>query len=512
MKHSSTPEQRVRWVSELIVQSDKYGVVSQMSRSNGISRQTLYSLKARGEAALSRELSPKEQQTEQKQQKVRAILTLFTEAHASYRGIQACLETLLGMHVSIGEITAIIQDAGKRAQELMEQQIPKGKRAIALDEQYGSKRGEAYLNIVDVHSGQVLASVPPVSVDGESWTILLWLMQEEGLKWYTTVSDGGKAIQDAVQHVNSGQAHQRDVWHVLNECQKVQGRLDRFAEQLKQQTKTVENQAARVASGKKPRGKNPKTDVAAHTKQVLQAEYVASSLSYLTSELKGLLEVVVLSSTPQPSLLSHSQRLEEIETLCDLVRELCEATPAALRKEIEGLLRHVELALPALLVFSQHLDALQQSAIAQLGEQACHLIGWAWQRRAILEPKLDKLITSFPPDWQPCAASLLHAWEAAVRASSCVENWHSVLRPYLSVHRTLSAGMLALLALWHNHRVAPRGVHKGQSPIQRSGLATKETTDWLVSLGYPPHAPERHNSAPRSIFAEPEHEILAAIA
>jgi len=512
MKHSSTGKQRVNWVSELIAREGTYGVVSQISRQHGISRQALYQLKEKGRAALEKELSPKEQEIEQKQQKERAILTLLTEAHASYRGIQACLKTLLGIHVSIGEITAVIQKAGKQAIELLKQQIPEGKRAIALDEQYGSKRGEAYLNIVDVHSGQILASVPPVAVDGESWTLLLWFLQDQGLEWYTTVSDGGKAIADAVQESYWDHAHQRDVWHVLHECQKVQGRLDRFVEQLENQTKTVEAQAARIAAGKKPRGKNPKTDPVAHMQQVSQAEYVARSLSYLTSELQRLLEVVVLSSTPEPSLLLHDKRQEELETLCDLLRELCQVTPEAWRKELEGLLRHVQLALPALLVFSQHLDHVQKSAIAQLGEQACHLIGWAWQRRTILEPKIDKLVASFPPDWQPCADSLLHAWEAAVRASSCVENWHSILRPFLAVHRCLSAPMLALLALWHNHRVAPRGLHKGQSPLQRSGLKIAQATDWLASLGYPPPSQERRTCAPCSIFVQAEQQVLPAVA
>ena len=72
-----------------------------------------------------------------------------------------------------------------------------------------------------------------------------------------------------------------------------------------------------------------------------------------------------------------------------------------------------------------------------------------------------------------------------MRASSAVETWHSVLRPHLAVHRTLSPGLLALLAVWHNHRVFPRGVHQGQSPLHLSGLIDAPT-DWLVALGYPP--------------------------
>ena len=90
-----------------------------------------------------------------------------------------------------------------------------------------------------------------------------------------------------------------------------------------------------------------------------------------------------------------------------------------------------------------------------------------------------------PADWRDAARVLLATWDEAVRGRSAVEGWHSVLRPHLAVHRTLSPGMLALLAVWHNHRVAPRGLHKGQSPLQRSGME-EVPSDWLVALGYPP--------------------------
>lgn len=165
-----------------------------MSQRHAVSRQTLYSWKGKGEQALQGAFRPKEKPREQEVQLERAVLTLLREGHASYRGIQVCLETLLGLHVSLGVITRIVQQAGQRAKAFLAHQIPQGMRALALDEQYGSQRGEAYLNIVDVHSGLVLASVPPVAVDGESWTLLLWQLQEQGVHWKTIVSDGGRAI------------------------------------------------------------------------------------------------------------------------------------------------------------------------------------------------------------------------------------------------------------------------------------------------------------------------------
>jgi len=219
-RHCTTPAHQVRLASHMIAHQGTYGLVSQLSREHQISRQALYTLKLRGQEAMERKLSPKEHPTEGEVQIERSVLTLLAEGHASREGIQRCIEELLGVHVSTGKISAIIHQAGKRAQEYLKRQIQKGMRALALDEQYGSERGKAYLNIVDAWIFLVLASVPPVAVDGESWNILLWQMEEQGLQWYTIVSDGGKAIQDAVHKVTPDQVHQRDLWHVLHECQK----------------------------------------------------------------------------------------------------------------------------------------------------------------------------------------------------------------------------------------------------------------------------------------------------
>jgi hypothetical protein len=88
-------------------------------------------------------------------------------------------------------------------------------------------------------------------------------------------------------------------------------------------------------------------------------------------------------------------------------------------------------------------------------------------------------VETVPAAWQAAGRILLHSWDGAVRVSSSVERWH--------FHRTLTTGMLALLAVWHNHQVFTRGVNKGKSPLQLSGTLDAPT-DWLVALGYPPAA------------------------
>jgi len=68
----------------------------------------------------------------------RAVLILFTAVHGGYasrEGIQICLEELLGIHVSTGKISSILHKAGKRAQEWLDQHIPKDRRDLTIDEQ-----------------------------------------------------------------------------------------------------------------------------------------------------------------------------------------------------------------------------------------------------------------------------------------------------------------------------------------------------------------------------------------
>jgi hypothetical protein len=173
----------------------------------------------------------------------------------------------------------------------------------------------------------------------------------------------------------------------------------------------------------------------------------------------------------------------EIETVLQLLFDLEQEAPNTVKREIHNLHKHVQLALPRLLLFARDLDQIQQQVRADLGEEALHLIGWAWQRRRILGPSRATLLEGLAPSWRPFAQLLFSAWDGAVRASSAVENWHSILRPHLAVHRGLSGPMLALLATRHNYHIAPRGIHAGLSPLQRSGIEPP-TTDWLTALGY----------------------------
>jgi len=198
--------------------------------------------------------------------------------------------------------------------------------------------------------------------------------------------------------------------------------------------------------------------------------------------LHARLEVVVPG---QGDVLASVARRNEAATLRALLAQARDAAPTASQRDLAYPHTALERARPDLLAFAAPLAGVQQEARARLGRDVLSTLTWAWQRRAILGPRPQDLLALLPLAGHPVATLLCAAWEATVRASSPVENWHSVLRPHLAVHRTLPSRLLALLTVWPNHQVSPRGLHHDQSPLRRSGLSAAPT-DWLVALGYPP--------------------------
>jgi hypothetical protein len=209
---------------------------------------------------------------------------------------------------------------------------------------------------------------------------------------------------------------------------------------------------------------------------------VAEAVRYLMQELRRLLDVVIVA---RHGLLDAAGRQAELDTLLALLGEVSATAPAPQRDDVSRLHARLTAALPQLLTFVPHLERVQQDLAAVLPGAHQVLLGWAWLRRHLLGWSSREIVAAIPEDWRAAARVLLAAWDDAVRVSSAVERWHSILRVHLAVDRTLTSGMLALLAVWHNHRVFRRGVHKGKSPLHLSGMLNAPT-DWLVALGYPP--------------------------
>jgi transposase-like protein len=479
--HPSTPEQRAQWTAYMLAHQGDYGIVTHLSREAGVSRPTLYAWREQAQRALVYAFTPTAPPPSVTPALERQVLTLLVHAHASARGIQTCIQTLTDQGLSLDTITAILHEAQQRARSWVQTHVPPTRRALALDEIYANDRRGAYLNVVDVHSGAVWAAEGPLPVDAESWTLVLWSLQDRQLCWDRVVLDDGAALHAACAAVTPDLPLQSDQWHVLQACAQVQARLDRAVRERVTRTAVVERQAARLACGQRPKGRRPQTDVAAHLQEVALAQRTAEAVRFLTHELRRLLNVVVLDGR---GVLDAAERQADLDAVLSLLAEVVATATNSQQDALGHLQRRLIAALPKLLTFVAQADRVRHDLAAVLAPERQALLGWAWLRRQRLNWTSQDIVAAIPIDWRSAARVLLTSWDDAVRVSSAVERWHSIVRPHLSVHRTLSTGMLALLAVWHNHRVFTRGIHKGKSPLHLSGM-TDAPTDWLMALGYP---------------------------
>jgi Transposase, Mutator family len=331
--HPSTPAERVQWASYLLAHAGEYGCVTALSRTIGVSRPTLYAWRDRAQQALLQALTPPPPAAPLSPVVERQVLTLYVAAHASTRGIQRCFETLTQRGISLDTIMRILHDAEQRALRWMAAHVPPSVRALALDEIYANDRHGAYLNVVDVHSGALWASDGPVAVDADSWTLILWALQARGLRWERVVLDGGSAMQAACRQVTPTVLLQHDQWHVLHTCTQHQARLERQLATLTARTAVVARQAARVAAGQRPKGRNPQTDVAAHAAAVAVTTRVVADVRYLRQEVHRLLEVVVLD---RRGLLDAAQRQADLEAALALLAEVAATSPTPFQGRCSG--------------------------------------------------------------------------------------------------------------------------------------------------------------------------------
>ncbi len=174
---------------------------------------------------------------------------------------------------------------------------------------------------------------------------------------------------------------QHDQWHVLHTCATLQARLERRLQDLQARSAVVARQAARVAAGQKPKGRNPQTDVTAHAALVAQGTRVSDDVRYLLQEVHRLLEVVVLD---RRGVLDGGQRQADLTAALTLVAEVAATAPATFQREVQRMYRVLQDALASLLTFVDHVAQIQQDLRPVLPAEQQALLGWAWLRRKVL--------------------------------------------------------------------------------------------------------------------------------
>lgn len=425
----------------------------------------------------------------------RTLLTLALPGNVALRPMQAVLDAAFGQTRSVGYISELLSEAGRRAGQLLAtlDYRPLDQVIALRDETFF--QGWPILLLVEPRSGVILLGHVAEDHSADTWATALLVAQDAGVQIRGLVEDMGRYFAKSLELADLRVPVQKDPWHVLREAGRVRQELARRAYAALERVERLEKQL-------RQRWEDACFDHA-YLPAVAQAEQLVAqhdAFSECRQHLWDALELVdwrsgevrdwalndwllgetlqVMQTIDQPSVRTfvrslrrfRPQLLTYLTWLAELLgpwrERLAHLIPAGdLRISYERAMARV-WRLRQGVINGQHCQTQARQASAAL------------ERRMADHPALD-----------PLAVELWAALDACGHASSLIETVNGLLKAYLLARQALhdrhsAQAYLNLFVLWHNMRVFARGKRAGKSPFQWAGIQTA-STDWLELLGYP---------------------------
>lgn len=401
-------------------------------------------------------------------------LSLLLTCHSSYRGVGQLFRDVLDCSWSVGTVHNIAQDAVQKARRLNQSYPLANIRIGAHDEIY--QAGQPVLVGADTWSTYCYLLSPEKALDGDTWAIRLWELQERGFAPKATVADGGRCLRAGQQLALPEVPCRGDVFHVLRDLQQVVSVLEQRAYDRMAACERCERQLARVQ-----RRGQPLRSLGQHARQARAAVSAAIAVADDVALLYRWLRDDVLAVAGP----CHAQRLELYDFLiAELSRLSTQASP-----RLGTLCQQLQNYRDALLAFAKQLDE-DIAALAKPFQVAPDVVrdlltvqmnprsSRRWVKEALLRQRLGSR-------YHELCQAVEQLRSQTVRASSIVENLNSRLRNYFFLRRQVGPDYLSLLQFFLNHRRFERSdcPHRvGKSPAE---LLTGEAhPHWLELLGY----------------------------
>jgi len=440
----------------------------------------------------------------------RTILTFLLPGGVTLRPMQDCLDIALDVTRSVGFLSQFVNQAGRRAGEILDQidYSPLGDIILARDETYFNEL--AFLIGVEPRTYVLLAGQVEEGCDGETWGLSLAFDQvRDGLRIVGLAEDGAlfypRSQREAAGLLEAefSVPVQKDVWHVENKAAQTVADMERIALRKLQKAYEMEQELADI----------PWDDDAFNAWTAVEEE--AARLVEMSGQVRfwygclcDALEIVDWRSGEIRDQEINAWLLgETIQSLQQLNHPRVKKLVTHLRNQQDELLTFLDWLEIQLMPWRRKLarvlpDAQEQvffeRTVARAWRLSRALVNGHRQFRAEAEFALA-LVAELTADDEPLRAladELLNILENVVRTSCAAETVNSVLKPYLWVKRSFQSRETAqnwfnLFRLWFCMHLFKRS-HKrqGQSPFQLAGIRVctpdgQETDDWLEALGYP---------------------------
>jgi hypothetical protein len=490
---------------------DDYGTVSRLAEEFGTSRQFIYEIAARVKEALEWQPAGRregnhrhdevarlkdrickleadcEQLTGQlalerakaRQDRFRLLLELAL-CPVSEDKIARCLEAAFGCdgQVSVGWVNSQLQKAGTAALAVMRKPaLRESVREAALDELF--RHRQPILCVIDPQT--LLATLPQAAENrkGETWQAVL----EQYPNLELAVSDQASGLRKGINACGREIAHQYDLFHFKREIGRwlraQEARCYELMEQVEQAHRLIE--APRLLSSARVQARvEHRQKVAILDQRLLAFDWIELIVRYLYQSLTAY-------DARRRAIRTRAGADTIIDEVVGLLNEVEVINTKPLRSMIEE-------ARPGLLTFLTVLEEkLRRIEVRWRYVTGCRLavfnaIACAWHYRADAHLSQDRQRAYLRAlcglghwsrrieNFSEVQRQVNEALDQVVRASSAVECFNSLLRPYVSVKKHLSQGFLALIALYHNMR--PLKQRGNKTPLQLAGVDLGDD-DWV---------------------------------
>jgi len=472
----------------------QYGAVSRLAGSFEVSRPTVYAVAQTTGELLSQHFTQSEEESKAIRVKVddaqlrRAIVALRAQAPNSLRNIEGLLPVLYpGISASYGFIQAICAEAESRARLFNEHADLSKIRAGALDEMFS--QGRPVLGGVDLDSGYLFLLALRHGRSGEDWAEELRACKVRGLALEKAVKDAALGIQAGVAAVFPDAEQRDDCFHALYTVGKVATRLERRAYGAIGEVEEVRAKLEHCRRNGRDNRKHLEGKLKAASRRVNESIELHDKFERAQKRAQEAMEAV---DRKTGKLRSAGFMKVEITAaaleMLSLKDKECRKAGRYLKNRAEGLALHVGELSTALervsLIFDQQSVELSCLILRLLSELEAGTHSYRrFESRVQLRAAYEELLNVAGGQREQVLVEVEFWLWHRHRASSAIEGFNAALRPYLYVHKGVTAGFLELFRVHYNLRTRRWGRHKGKSP--QEVLTGEPISDWLAMLGYP---------------------------
>lgn len=473
---------RLELVGEMLNPEREHGRVTELAAEHKVSRQWLYELMGQGQAALEAAMAPSKpgRKAESKvievdENFIRKVIMVLPMLRGSIRNVQSGLDLLFGTTRSVGHIQETLVEVGEKTAEYNDGMVPTSPVLGEADEVFCAQ--QPCLTVVDGESFMVLNISAADSRDETTWGLKFLELKERGIEFDDLATDGALAIQAGAKAAGLNVPIRHDLFHLMQEGTKISQRLERAANQALENRESAWLALDEATTSKRRRGRPRISPCSLEEADIalIEAIELYENWTWLLKSARFALEPI----TSAGRIGSAERARQTIHAAAQLMTELNRDDISAFA---QGLLDKLPKLLSPLIWLEETLADVRRGLQPEMEAFITHL----WLHRQEHKLSIEDI---FPPALQPVAHAFWKALSRFHRSSSLAESFHSWLRPFLEIHRSLPQWLSALLQLFWNHHTFTRGKRVGHSPLE---IATdvdvpslSEAIDSILGISHP---------------------------